>query len=210
MDLISATADPVLFAPWFKDRATWRSWFTFIKALFGQPLDPDERELFVRCTGRTTPPTAPATEAYIVAGRRSGKSFIESLIAVYLATFKDWRPHLAPGEKATVMVIAADKRQARVCMRYIEAMLTEVPMLAALIGNHRTKADDMAFELDGNVVIEVHVASFRSVRGYTVVAALLDELAFWRDEPRRRPAPALLLARCRRQDHVRPRNDTAL
>lgn len=36
-----------------------------------------------------TAPSVPATEAWSIAGRRSGKSFILSLCAVYLATFRD-------------------------------------------------------------------------------------------------------------------------
>jgi hypothetical protein len=32
------------------------------------------------------------------------------------------------------------------------------------------------------IVIEVHTASFRSTRGYTIVAALLDEIAFWESD----------------------------
>ena len=35
--------------------------------------------------------------------------------------------------------------------------------------------------------IEVHTASFRTVRGYTVCAALLDEIAFWRSEESANP-----------------------
>ena len=133
MDLLTACRDPNLFAPWFKDPATWRSWFVFLRALFGQPLEGEDLELFTRCTGRAAPPSQQASEAWLVCGRRSGKSFILSLIAVYLATFKDWRPMLAPGEAGTIMVIATDARQARMIMRYIEALLREVPMLAALI-----------------------------------------------------------------------------
>ena len=33
--------------------------------------------------------------------------------------------------------------------------------------------------LRNRVMIEIHAASFTSTRGYTLVAALLDELAFW-------------------------------
>lgn len=31
----------------------------------------------------------------------------------------------------------------------------------------------------GGVTIEVHVASFRSTRGYTLIGALCDEIAYW-------------------------------
>jgi hypothetical protein len=53
-----------------------------------------------------------------------------ALVAVFLACFRDWQPYLAPGERATIMVIATDRRQARVIFRYIRALLTMVPMLA--------------------------------------------------------------------------------
>ena len=54
------------------------------------------------CTARSSAPTAPFTEAALCVGRRGGKSRILALIAVYLATFRDYRPHLAPGECATI------------------------------------------------------------------------------------------------------------
>ena len=65
--------------------------------------------------------------------RRAGKSFILALIAVFLACFRDWRPYLGPGEVGTVMVIAADRKQARVIMRYVKGLLQSVPMLKQLI-----------------------------------------------------------------------------
>ena len=37
-------------------------------------------------------------------------------------------------------------------------------------------------ELGNGVVIEIVTANFRTVRSYTIVAALLDEAAFWSDE----------------------------
>jgi hypothetical protein len=114
-------------------------------------------------------------EAWLCCGRRAGKSFIFATIAVFLAAFKDWRPHLAAGEHATVMVIAADRRQARVIMRYCLGLLRAVPMLRQLIVGQTAES----VSLRNRIVIEVHTASFRSTRGYTVVAALLDELAFW-------------------------------
>ena len=193
MDLLDAMADENLFQPWFKDAATWSSWRTFLKALFALPMDAEDLETFTRCTGRALAPAEPAAEAWVIAGRRSGKSFILSLIAVYLATFKDWTPHLAPGERGTVMVIATDRRQARVIMRYVEALIREVPMLARAIEGFRG-GHDMSIELSGRVSIEVHSCSFRTVRGYSIVAALLDEVSFWRSEESANPDREVLEA----------------
>jgi hypothetical protein len=188
MDLLSACRDPNLFQPWFKDEATWSAWFTFVRALFGQPIDGDEQlEIFTRCTGRAKAPEEPATEAWLACGRRSGKSFMLALIAVWLATFKDWRPYLAPGEVATVMIVACDRKQARVIVRYITAFLEECELLKPLIQRKSGAAEGWAIELEGRVTIEVHSCNFRSVRGYTVCAALLDEIAFWRSEESANP-----------------------
>jgi hypothetical protein len=107
-----------------------------------------------------------------VCGRRSGKSFTLALIAV---CFRDWRPYLGPGEFATVMIIAADRRQARTIVRYVKGILKSVPMLERTLENETAESITLA----NHVVIEVHSCSFRAVRGYTVVACLADEIAFW-------------------------------
>jgi hypothetical protein len=49
---------------------------------------------------------------WLVIGRHGGKSFAMALIAVFLAVFKDWRPKLSPGERAIVLLVAADREQA--------------------------------------------------------------------------------------------------
>jgi hypothetical protein len=126
-------------------------------------------------TGRTAAPTQPSHEAWLVIGRRGGKSFILATIAVYLASFFDWRPYLGPGEVGTIMIIARDRRQARVIKRFVSGLLHEVPML------RRTIRDELAetIILRNKINIEIHTASFRSTRGYSIVAALLDEIAYW-------------------------------
>ena len=173
--LIDAMADPNLFAPWFRDPASWSAWRAFLSALFALPMPDEQLAIYNRCTGRAEPPTAPAAEGWLVCGRRAGKSFILALIAVFLATFYDYRRYLAPGERGSVIVIATNTRQARVIFRYIRALLTGVPMLKRMI--ERETAD--TFDLTDGVTIEVGTTSFKTVRGYTIVAALCDELAFW-------------------------------
>ena len=96
-------------------------------------------------------------------GRRGGKGLIAALTAVFLACFKDYSRHLAPGEVATVMVIAADRKQARVILRYVNGFLDGVPMLSAMVAN-RTKE---SIELNNRIAIEVHTASYRTTRGYS-------------------------------------------
>jgi hypothetical protein len=79
--------------------------------------------------------------------------------------------------------IAADRKQARVVFRYISRFLDTVPMLSSMI-EHRTKE---SLVLNNRVVIEVHTANFKAVHGYTIVAAVCDEIAFWRSEDSANP-----------------------
>jgi hypothetical protein len=175
--IIEACSDPALFARWFRNPATWRAWFVFLQALFGLAMNESERALFKQCTGRDEPAGGGYREAWLICGRRAGKSFVLALIAVFLAAFVDWAPFLSPGERGTVMVIAADRRQARTIYRFVRALL-RVPLLAALV--ERETMDGL--DLTNSVTIEILTANFRTVRGYTLVAALCDELAFWRTD----------------------------
>jgi hypothetical protein len=178
LNILEATADPQLFARWFKNRETWQAWFAFLAALFALPMTPEQLATFRQCTGRNDPPKERVTEAYTICGRRAGKSFILALISVYLACFFDWRPYLTPGEAGYVMIIAADRKQARTIFRYIKALIVEVPMLARLVKQENAES----IELTNNIIIEIATCSYRTVRGRTIIAALLDEAGFFPSE----------------------------
>ena len=75
----------------------------FLKSLFALPMERDERRLFKKCTGLKKAPTRQARESYVIAGRRSGKSFISAVVSVFLALFHDWKPFLATGEKGWIL-----------------------------------------------------------------------------------------------------------
>jgi hypothetical protein len=188
--IISAAADPKLFAPWFKEPATWQAWFAFLASLFALPMTDDQLAVFRQCTGREAPPASPITEAWLICGRRAGKSFILALIAVFLATFNNYLQYLSPGERGTIVIIAADRRQARTIFRYIKGLLNKVPMLARLIERETAET----FDLNNSVSIEIQTASFRSARGYTLIAALCDETAFWRSDESANPDKEILAA----------------
>ena len=106
MTILDAIHDPLLFRPLFKSLDTWRAWFVVLQALFALPMQEADRVLFASLTGRQTPPAQSVQEAWLVCGRRGGKSFIVALIAVFLACFKDYRSYLGPGERGVLMVIA--------------------------------------------------------------------------------------------------------
>ena len=72
------------------------------------------------------------------------------------------------------MIICVDRRQGRVIMRYCTGLLKSVPMLAQLIEAETRES----VSLRNRIVIEVHTASFRSTRGYSIVCALVDEIAY--------------------------------
>ncbi len=126
----------------------------------------------------------------MVVGRRGGKSFITALIGVYLACFRSYTKHLSLGERAVVMILAADRSQARVIFRYARALLSNVPMLQRMIVVERAESVELSNRCD----LEIHTSSFRAVRGRTVVACLCDEVAFWSSEDSVNPDVEVLAA----------------
>jgi hypothetical protein len=177
VDLVSHMSRGGLFAQWFKKPETWAAWLAFLKAVFGLELNIGERAIYSQCTGRTDLSAEGFTEAWLCVGRRGGKSLVLALIATYLAAVLDWSPYLTGGERGTIMIIAADRRQARTIFRYVTALLKDTT-LSKLI--ERETADTL--DLSNSVTIEILTASFRTVRGYTLIAALCDEIAFWRSD----------------------------
>src|SRR5262249_50203772 len=77
----------------------------------------------------------------------------------------------------TIAIICCDRRQARTVLRYVRGFL-DLAILKRLVLSDQAET----ITLSNRVVIEVHTASFRSVRGYTLLAVIADEIAFWRSE----------------------------
>lgn len=174
--------DPELFGEQFSG-STWMAWRSLLAGYYGLTLQPDELKHWKHLTRRTQQPLRPFSELWLVVGRRGGKSQCAALMAVFEAVFRDYTPKLSPGEVATVMVLAADRKQARSVFRYISGLLNSNPMLKALI----VREDKETIELTNRTAIEVHTASFRAVRGYSVACCIADEIAFWRSEDSANP-----------------------
>jgi hypothetical protein len=189
MNIIEALDDRNLLGASIRDPDSWKPWRALLAAAFGLPLSSDELALYRACTGRRVPPGAPAAYLWLVIGRRGGKSFVMALTACYLAAFRDWRPKLSPGERAIVLLVAADREQSKILHRYCQGILSP-PILQSLVLN--VTASEI--ELKGGVTIEVVTRSYRTVRGRSVCVAVLDELAFWRDDDSANPDAEVLNA----------------
>ncbi len=183
MNILQAMDDPELFRPWFKPRwlrgDTWAVWRVFLKALYALPMDAAEVEIFRKHTGRTTPPTESFDRAWLVCGRRSGKSRIAALISTYNSVFREY-PTLQRGEYGVMPIIASDKKQASVIFDYVANFFHDIPLLAKLVVSETKDS----LELSNNIHIEVHASDYRSVRGYSMIGGCLDELSFWKTDER--------------------------
>ncbi|MBR3370315.1 MAG: hypothetical protein IKG52_06770 [Rhodobacteraceae bacterium] len=174
IDIRQAMTDPALFGDVFGGQS-FTAWRALLSGFYGLELDATELDTFKALTGRADTPQGAFLELWLAIGRRGGKSHAAAFLAVYLAAFQDYRAKLAPGEVATVMVIAADRKQARAVMRYTSGLMNENPMLRRMV----LRENSEQIELNNRCVIEITTASHRSVRGYTLAACICDEIAFW-------------------------------
>ena len=150
---------------------------TLLRSIYGLPLTGERIDLFHECTGRSELPTAPFAEATVIAGARSGKdSRVAAPIVLYEALFGGHQQHLARGERAVIPLVAQDQRATRVAFSYIRDGATQSSLLAGQV------ADVLAFELEltNGVRIACFPSTLRSLRGWSMPAGVLDELAFFR------------------------------
>jgi hypothetical protein len=190
LTILQVMDDSALLGGAFMPPDHWAGWRACLAGMFALPMSEPMKAIARARTRRETFPARPVREAWLVVGRRGGKSRISALVAVWLAVFGDYSQVLAPGERARIMVIAADRKQAGVVLGYVAGLLDESPLLAPLVQSRTEEA----IHLTTGISIEVHTASYRAVRGYTVLAAICDEIAFWRSEDSANPDVEILNA----------------
>jgi hypothetical protein len=155
---------------------SWWNWKLVLRAALGEPLKPEEIDLFREIAARE-PPQRRVRELWLAVGRRAGKDSIASALATYLAIHGDFKKHLRRGETAVILCLAVDKPQAAIVFNYIRGYFEQIPLLRGLL----VSANDGTIELTNGVEIIVATNNFRSIRGRTVACCILDENAFWRD-----------------------------
>jgi hypothetical protein len=158
------------------DTASWSAWIAVLRGAYGLPLSDEEQAIFASVAGNRAPPSRRVGELWCLVGRRGGKSRMAAALAVYEACFV---PHkLAAGETGYVMVLAPSRDQAHVVHDYVRGFLRGSPALRKEIESETAGE----IRLRSGVVVAIHANSFRSIRGKTMLACIMDEVAFWRDE----------------------------
>jgi hypothetical protein len=167
---------------------SWDMWRAVLRAAHALELTPDERQTVATVTNRSTLPSWPVRELWLLLGRRSGKSIVAALHAVWATCCRTYK--LAPGEVGIFIIIAADRRQGRIIKRYVAGLLRAHPSLEILIERETTEA----IWLTNGLCIEIHTCSWKTVRGYTCIGAAVDEIAFWDSEDSANPDHEVLIA----------------
>jgi hypothetical protein len=180
MNIIEAIKDDQLFRPFLADRddrlSTWFNWFAALRTIYGLRVNKERRDLVRRCTGRDPErmPSEGFSTALFLTGRRSGKSRMAACIAAFEAVLAGHEGKLAPGEAGFVAICSPTKSQSRVCKGYLRSIF-ETPLLA----NEVSGETRQGFSLRNGTQIEILAGDFRTVRGFTLIAAVIDEIAFF-------------------------------
>jgi hypothetical protein len=176
--LSRSLTDPALFGRTFSAPSFW-PWRTLSKVIDGIALtEPRETQLFMQCTGRTQLPIQPVRRLILLAGRRAGKDRFMSAVAVWRAALcADWRKYQSAGEGAVVILLGADKKQARILRDYCEGLL-RAPLLAREV----KRSLGELIEFRNGATLEITTNDARLVRGRSAIAVLGSECCHWQTD----------------------------
>jgi hypothetical protein len=176
LDIVAAMNSKLLFADWFKGHS-WDNWRAVLKGAFALRMSEAERAFF-RTVAERDPPETRVREFWIIVGRGGGKDSIASLITAHAAALFDRRDRLRPGERALCMCLACDRDQARIVLGYTRSYFESIAPFRAMVRRETASG----FELNNGVDVMIATNSYRAVRGRTLLLAIMDECAFYRDE----------------------------
>jgi hypothetical protein len=160
------------------DLSSWLTWVSVLKASYGDKLSEAEAQAFAGVSGGRQPPTRKVRELIAVVSRRGGKGRIGGALAVYEAALSDHSAKLSPGETGVVATVSPTREQSRILQKYALGFLETSPVLRDEIAD--VTNDEIRLR-NGNVICTL-ASDFRTLRGRTLLLALLDEAAFLRDE----------------------------
>jgi hypothetical protein len=172
MDIIQTVRDKKLLGQFIEDLRTWRAWLCFLRAFFALRPTRGDRKIFEECTGRSQWSREASKEAWLIVGTRAGKSFISALVATFLAVFRKHR--LSPGEKGYIIIVSPTKKQSGIIKGYLSTFFQDNEFLKPYLVRETTEE----VELSNRVVIAIISSDYKSLRGFTGLACIIDEVAF--------------------------------
>lgn len=165
-----------------------------LKALYGLPMTPEERDAFLSMTDGRKPRKGGHSELWVIAGRRSGKTDkILANVAVY-EVFLFNPSVLTTGETAFFPLVAQDIDGAMRARGYIEGKLRTLDSRGFPILDHGgaqqraitgkqvrcQKEYPAGSEEFWPIVVQCFPCTKASVRGLTAIGYGTDESAFWK------------------------------
>lgn len=155
-------------------------WRAFVRSLYGEPLDPEELDLFRRCTGLDAPRPGGYSTAAVAVGRRAGKSHVASrLAALHPLRSQGLVGKLRGGRN--VLVVQQDLRAGEgVLLDYIREAFGS-PLLAGQLES----ATASTVKVRGGGTIRVLPAREGAVRGWGAGLVVLDEWDHFQNSERR-------------------------
>jgi hypothetical protein len=164
---------------------------TFLKALDGLEMTPEELDLYHAVSGRASYASGRFhREGVLIAGRRFGKSLHVAVpIACYAAVFQKYE-NLRPEERPTIVCLGPTKDQSEIVHRGIVGVLKNSPFRALL--PLMPRREKLALKNGTDIVVMKN--DLRSVRGFAIPLCIAEEAAFWRseDDPTVNPAEEIL------------------
>jgi hypothetical protein len=176
VNILQAIADKNIFRPFLgEDLSTWQAWNVALRCLYGLKIKPHHHDLIKQCTGRDASelPSEGFRTALIACGRRSGKSRVAALVGGYEALFGGHERRLAKGEVGLLPIISPTKFQSSVVWRYLQSLF-DTPLLRPELLD--VKESDKLLQLKNGIRVMVLTGDFRSVRGPTLIGAVVDEI----------------------------------
>ncbi len=112
-----------------------------------------------------------------------------ALRATWRAISRQWSKTLSPGELGLVPIIASDRDQARNSLRYVRGVASHQVVKPYVC---RVLRDRIEFRTGAAVTVQT--CSWRAVRGFTMLDAILEECAYYSAEDSANPDEEVLTA----------------
>ncbi|WP_425399568.1 hypothetical protein [Aeoliella sp.] len=181
MNIIEAIHDENLFRRFLDDGgdlSSWSGWLTTLRAVYGLPIRSRTGRQVIKDVADRDASQLPESvfhQSLFLTGRRSGKSRIASVVAGYESLIAGHEKKLHRGEQGVVAVISPTRGQSKIVKDYIDAILQSTPLLRKQVV--RTTKNEI--ELQNGISILILAGDYRMVRGFSLIAAIVDEVAFF-------------------------------